>query len=66
MSIEYERQWKGHHNVRTIKEINYFGPNDQYIISGTTAHARAREDHHHSAFLVYEAFLLHEMFPGTV
>ncbi|ELR14816.1 WD domain, G-beta repeat-containing protein [Acanthamoeba castellanii str. Neff] len=35
VSIEYERQWKGHLNVRTIKEVNYFGPNDQYIISGS-------------------------------
>jgi hypothetical protein len=42
VSIEYERQWKGHLNVRTIKEVNYFGPNDQYIITGTTTTTTAR------------------------
>ncbi|KAK4507544.1 hypothetical protein PRZ48_001279 [Zasmidium cellare] len=29
------RQYRGHCNVRTVKDVNYFGPNDEYVVSGS-------------------------------
>ncbi|SMQ46258.1 unnamed protein product [Zymoseptoria tritici ST99CH_3D1] len=29
------RQYRGHCNVRTVKDVNYFGPEDQYVVSGS-------------------------------
>ncbi|KAJ1653845.1 hypothetical protein IWQ61_006113 [Dispira simplex] len=29
------RVYKGHSNVQTIKDVNFFGPNDEYIMSGS-------------------------------
>lgn len=29
------RQYRGHCNVRTVKDVNYFGPDDQYVVSGS-------------------------------
>jgi WD40 repeat protein len=35
VSIDFTQQLKGHLNVRTIKEVNFFGPFSQYIVSGS-------------------------------
>jgi nuclear receptor interaction protein len=45
VSVNYKRQWKGHLNVRTIKEVNFFGPDDQYILSGLLFSQLARVRH---------------------
>ncbi|CZT22683.1 related to WD repeat-containing protein [Ramularia collo-cygni] len=29
------RQYRGHCNVRTVKDVNYFGPDDEYVVSGS-------------------------------
>jgi nuclear receptor interaction protein len=29
------REYRGHCNVRTVKDVNYFGPNDEYVVSGS-------------------------------
>ena len=29
------RRYRGHCNVRTVKDVNYFGPNDEYVVSGS-------------------------------
>ncbi|KAJ1967920.1 hypothetical protein IWQ62_001559 [Dispira parvispora] len=29
------RVYKGHSNVQTVKDVNFFGPNDEYIMSGS-------------------------------
>ena len=29
------RQFRGHCNMRTVKEVNFFGPLDQYVMSGS-------------------------------
>jgi DDB1- and CUL4-associated factor 8 len=26
--------YKGHRNVKTVKEVNFYGPNCEYVISG--------------------------------
>ncbi|CAH9107387.1 unnamed protein product [Cuscuta epithymum] len=34
-SIEEPMVYSGHRNLRTIKGVNFFGPNDEYVISGS-------------------------------
>lgn len=29
------RSYRGHCNVRTVKDVNYFGPSDEYVLSGS-------------------------------
>jgi nuclear receptor interaction protein len=29
------RSYKGHCNVQTVKDVNYFGPDDEYVVSGS-------------------------------
>ncbi|CAK4030629.1 hypothetical protein DOTSEDRAFT_49827 [Lecanosticta acicola] len=29
------RTYRGHCNVRTVKDVNYFGPDDEYVVSGS-------------------------------
>lgn len=29
------RQYRGHCNVRTVKDVNYFGPDDEFVVSGS-------------------------------
>ncbi|KAF1827907.1 WD40 repeat-like protein [Dissoconium aciculare CBS 342.82] len=29
------RTYKGHCNVQTVKDVNYFGPDDEYVVSGS-------------------------------
>jgi len=31
----YERQYRGHHSSSTIKSCNFFGPNSEYVMSGS-------------------------------
>ena len=36
--LEYlceKRQFKGHRTVETVKECNFFGPQSEYVISGS-------------------------------
>ncbi|KAK4554984.1 hypothetical protein LTR86_007750 [Recurvomyces mirabilis] len=29
------RKYSGHNNTRTVKDVNFFGPEDQYVVSGS-------------------------------
>jgi len=31
----FKQRYKGHCNIRTIKEVNFFGPNSDYVVSGS-------------------------------
>ena len=31
----HTRVYKGHCNVRTVKDVNYFGPDDEFVVSGS-------------------------------
>lgn len=31
----FTRVYRGHCNVRTVKDVNYFGPNDEHVVSGS-------------------------------
>jgi WD40 repeat protein len=31
----FAKRYKGHCNVRTVKEINFFGPRSEYVVSGS-------------------------------
>ena len=31
----HTRTYKGHCNIKTVKDVNYYGPNDEYVISGS-------------------------------
>ncbi|KAF2764599.1 WD40 repeat-like protein [Teratosphaeria nubilosa] len=31
----YTREYRGHCNVRTVKDVNYFGLDDEYVVSGS-------------------------------
>ncbi|TKA32333.1 hypothetical protein B0A50_01439 [Salinomyces thailandicus] len=33
--MPHTRQYRGHCNVRTVKDVNYFGLNDEYVVSGS-------------------------------
>ncbi|KAI8380899.1 WD40-repeat-containing domain protein [Radiomyces spectabilis] len=33
--VGYRQKYTGHCNVRTIKDVNFYGPNDKYIVSGS-------------------------------
>jgi len=35
MSPHYKQTYVGHCNIRTVKEVNFFGPNSDYVISGS-------------------------------
>ncbi|OQE42038.1 hypothetical protein PENCOP_c004G02497 [Penicillium coprophilum] len=32
--VPHMRSYRGHCNVRTVKDVNYFGLNDEYVVSG--------------------------------
>lgn len=32
---EYIKSYSGHRNVRTVKEVNFYGPKGEYVISGS-------------------------------
>jgi DDB1- and CUL4-associated factor 8 len=32
---KFENLFSGHRNVRTVKEVNFFGPRDEFVISGS-------------------------------
>ncbi|KAK5109082.1 hypothetical protein LTR62_007538 [Meristemomyces frigidus] len=34
-SSPHTRFYAGHQNTRTVKDVNYFGPEDQYVVSGS-------------------------------
>ncbi|KAI7264165.1 WD40 repeat-like protein [Hortaea werneckii] len=33
--VPYTQRYRGHCNVRTVKDVNYFGLNDEYVVSGS-------------------------------
>jgi nuclear receptor interaction protein len=35
VSYRPTRTYKGHCNVQTVKDVNYFGPDDEYVVSGS-------------------------------
>jgi WD40 repeat protein len=35
VQISYIRKFTGHVNIRTIKEVNFFGPSGEYVVSGS-------------------------------
>lgn len=31
----HHRHYRGHCNVKTVKDVNFYGPNDEYVVSGS-------------------------------